>query len=68
MPTAPGVSYQLVVYSDIPDSKDHGANMGYIWDRQDPGGPYVGHMNFVIWASIQYKDGILPVEEIPLWR
>ena len=23
--------------------------MGPIWDRQDPGGPHVGPMNFVIW-------------------
>ena len=32
----------------VPDSKVHGANMGPIWDRQDPGGPHVGPMNFVI--------------------
>ena len=25
-----------------PDSKVHGANMGPIWGRQDPGGPHVG--------------------------
>ena len=31
------------------DSKVHGANMGPIWGRQDPGGPHVGPMNFVIW-------------------
>ena len=31
-----------------PDSKVHGANMGPIWGRQDPGGPHVGPMNFVI--------------------
>ena len=24
--------------------------MGPIWDRQDPGGPHVGPMNFVIWV------------------
>ena len=23
--------------------------MGLIWGRQDPGGPYVGPMNFAIW-------------------
>ena len=34
-----------------PDSKDHGANMGPIWGRQDPGGPYVGPMNCAIWAA-----------------
>ena len=33
----------------IPDSKVHGANMGPIWGRQDPAGPHVGPMNFVIW-------------------
>ena len=33
---------------DIPDSKVHGANMGPIWGRQDPGGTHVGPMNFVV--------------------
>ena len=33
----------------IPDSKVHGASMGPIWGRQDPGGPHVGPMNFAIW-------------------
>ena len=33
----------------IPDSWIHGANMGPIWDRQGPGGPHVGPMNFAIW-------------------
>ena len=32
----------------IPDSKVHGANMGPIWGRQDPGGPHVGPMNLAI--------------------
>ena len=31
-----------------PDSKVHGANMGPIWGRQDPGGPHVGLMNLAI--------------------
>ena len=39
----------LLLLSHIPDSKVHGANMGPIWDRQDPGGPHVGSMNFAIW-------------------
>ena len=34
----------------IPDSKVHGANIGPIWGRQDPGGPHVGPMNFANWA------------------
>ena len=33
-----------------PDSKVHGANMGPIWGRQDPGGPHVGPMNLAIWG------------------
>ena len=35
-----------------PDSKVHGANVGPIWGRQDPGGPHVGHTNFAIWRRI----------------
>ena len=35
-----------------PDNKVHGANLGPIWGRQDPGGPHVGPMNFVIWGGI----------------
>ena len=35
-----------------PDSKVHGANMGPIWGRQDPGGSHVGPMNFAIWAGV----------------
>ena len=33
------------------DSKVHGANMGPIWDRQDPGGPNIGPINFAIWDA-----------------
>ena len=41
----------------IPDSKVHGANMGPIWGRQDPGGPHVGPMNFAIWDfAISLQD------------
>ena len=36
-----------------PDSKVHGANMGPICGRQDPGGPHVGLMNFAIWVIIK---------------
>ena len=41
--------------SDIPDSKVHGANMGPIWGRQDPGGSHVGPMNFVIWDGLHHS-------------
>ena len=37
-----------------PDSKVHGANMGPIWGRQDPGGPHVGPMNRAIWVCQAY--------------
>ena len=37
----------------IPDSKVHGANMGPIWGRQDPGGPHVGPMSFAIWDAFR---------------
>ena len=49
------LSYQLLIsgLSYIPDSKVHGANMGPIWGRQDPGGPHVGPMNLAIWDDIK---------------
>ena len=31
------------------DLGHHGASMGPIWGRQDPGGPHVGPINFAIW-------------------
>ena len=40
---------QVSRFKNIPDSKVHGANMGPIWGRQDPGGPHAGPMNFAIW-------------------
>ena len=36
----------------FPDRKVHAANMGPIWDRQDPGGPHVGPMNFALYVNI----------------
>ena len=44
------ISYlqQNFVVVNYPDSKVHGANMGPIWGRQDPGGPHGGPMNFAI--------------------
>ena len=49
-----GEMYQ--VHKFTPDSKVHGANMGPIWGRQDPGGPHVGPMNFVIWVLYDKKS------------
>ena len=37
---------------NIPDYKVHGANMGPIWGRQDPGGPHVGPMDLAIWDKL----------------
>ena len=42
-----------------PDSKVHGANMGPIWGRQDPGRPHVGHMNFAIREPIRFHWNII---------
>ena len=36
------------------DNKVHGANMGPIWGRQDPGRPHVGTMNFAIWVIMDF--------------
>ena len=41
---------------DVPDSKVHGANMGPIWGRQDPGGPHVGPMNCAICGNIKKQS------------
>ena len=41
------LSLSMIQY---PDSKVHGANVGPIWGRQEPGGPHVGSMNFAIWV------------------
>ena len=38
-----------------PVSKVHGANMGPIWGRQDPGGPHVGPMNLAIWDCLFFS-------------
>ena len=40
-------------HSNAPDSKVHGAIIGPIWGRQDPGGPHVGPINFAIWSCNQ---------------
>ena len=43
---------QTITGHVYPDSNIHGANMGPIWGRQDPGGPHVGLMNHAIWVDI----------------
>ena len=44
------------IVDKVPDSKVRGANMGPIWDRQDPGGLHVGPMNFAIWGAIYWGE------------
>ena len=41
-----------------PNSRVHGANMGPIGGRQDPGGPHVGPMNFAIWGMTRGYGGM----------
>ena len=49
---------------DPPDCKVHGANMGPIWGRQDPGGSHVGPMNLAIWGV--YRRGPNLVVTVPI--
>ena len=54
----------LSVLLSYPDSKVHGANMGPIWGRQDPGGSHVGPINFAFWVALQlhfnFSDVCIP--------
>ena len=49
-------SATIHIYVIYPDSKVHGANVGAIWGRQDPGGPHAGPMNFVIWVFVANEE------------
>ena len=51
------------VMNCLPDSKVHGANMGPIRDRQDPGGPHVGHMNLAI-GAVQHMNIVDEVHSV----
>ena len=46
------IAYPYPNLDNFPDSKVHGANMGPIWCRQDPGGPDIGPMTFAIWVYV----------------
>ena len=65
-PTADYYSRVPMKTTITPDSKVHGANMGPIWGRQDPFGPYVGPMNFAIWAAIKLPPGDAVLTTKPL--
>ena len=51
-------SMSYSVQNSVPDSKVHGANMGTIWGRQDPGGPHVGPMNLAIRCYIGLRPNV----------
>ena len=38
-----------------PDSKVHGGYMGFIWGRQELGGPHVGPMILVVWVIFLWQ-------------
>ena len=40
----------LISLNIYTDSKVHGAYMGPIWEKQVPGGPHAGPMNFAVWV------------------
>ena len=52
--------------NNVPVSNVHGANMGLICGRQDPGGPHVGPMNLAIWE--RYTNGPFVIDQTPLLR
>ena len=57
----------LVTQGTNPDSKVHGANMGPIWGRQDPGGPHVGPMNFAIYDDTSIMTMVLILFSAMFW-
>ena len=61
----PRRSYDADSAKAIPDNKIHGANTGPTWGRQDPGGPHVGPMNYVIWVyCTQFTEHIVQFDFI----
>ena len=56
--TSPRLAHRIT--KTFVDNKIHGANMGPIWGRQDPGGPRVGPMNFAMWVhTVLWQVGML---------
>ena len=65
---APCLVGETALMGPYPDSKVYVANTGPIWGRQDPGGPHLGPMNFVIWAPLwgseeekSHNNGLRPL-------
>ena len=59
-----GILHHLIFHCSNPDSKVHGANMGPIWGRQDPGGPHVGPLNFAIWEDTGHSADIKSLDHV----
>ena len=57
-----------IALKGTPDSKVHGANIGPIWGRQDPGGPHVGPMNFAIWVPVESHPFHSYPQNCCVWR
>ena len=57
------VAYPMLMLSAYLDSKVHGAKMGPIWGRQDPGAPHVGPMNLAILVGTDIKSYKLTVKQ-----
>ena len=53
-----GKHHSDITLMTYPDSKVHGTNMGPICGGQDPGGPHVGPMSFVIWLVQNCSNSI----------
>ena len=55
-----------------PGSKVHGANMGPMWDRQDPGVSHIGLMILAIWDDMSnlkiFLDAPVPFSHNTLFR
>ena len=45
------INHTNYIIINSPDTKVHGPKMGPIWGWQDPDGPHVGPLNFVIWVT-----------------
>ena len=52
------------IFESYPDSKVHGAFMGPIWDRQDPGGPHVVPLTLLSGNCSKSKQQTVSVQYI----
>ena len=57
----------LSLFEASSDNKVHGANMGPIWGRQDPGVSHVVPVNFAIWVVSSFYTIEVAVVIVPIW-